>query len=167
MKKIICAMVLCAILSPACLAEASSTDRFLSNLSDTWDAFLDMAEDAGKGISKWAGESGVTEWAESRARDIAAWAKESGLTDWAANAHDAVTTWFDETGIAGWAEGTSREIQTFIEENRPAIEAWLAEAGQDVREAWATLVNADRHTDAEVGQAYATVTESLGEMAEE
>lgn len=152
------------MLLPVCRAE-SSTDRFLSSFSDTWDSFLDMAEDAGKGAAMWAEESGVTEWVEGKARDIAAWAQENGLTDWAKETLSELTTWFDETGIAEWTSATSREIQSFVEENRPAIEAWLTEAGQEVRKAWDTLVNADQHTEQEVKSAYEAVTDSLKEAA--
>ena len=164
MKRIIIVLILFAMLVPICKAE-SSTDRFLSQISDTWDSFLDMAKDAGKGAAKWAEESGVTEWAEGKANDIAVWAKENGLTDWAQETLSDLTTWFDETGITEWASNTSQEFQTFIEKNRPAIEAWLTEAGHEVREAWDTLVNADQHTGQELKAAYETVTESLGEAA--
>ena len=65
----------------------------------------------------------------------------------------------------GVATSTTQEFQTFIEENRPAIEAWLTEAGQEVRDAWDTLVNAGQHTEQELEAAYETVTESLEEAA--
>jgi hypothetical protein len=163
MKCIITVLILCVMLVPICKAE-SSTERFLSNLSDTWDSFLDMAEDAGKDATKWAEGSGVTEWAKGKANDIAVWAKENGLTDWAQETLSDLTAWFDETEITGWASNTSQEFQVFIEENRPAIEACLTEAGQEVREAWDTLVNADQHTEQEMEAAYETVMESLGEV---
>ena len=152
MKCIITVLILCVMLVPICKAE-SSTERFLSNLSDTWDSFLDMAEDAGKDATKWAEGSGVTEWAKGKANDIAVWAKENGLTDWAQETLSDLTAWFDETEITGWASNT-----------RPAIEACLTEAGQEVREAWDTLVNADQHTEQEMEAAYETVMESLGEV---
>ena len=120
MKCIITVLILCVMLVPICKAE-SSTERFLSNLSDTWDSFLDMAEDAGKDATKWAEGSGVTEWAKGKANDIAVWAKENGLTDWAQETLSDLTAWFDETEITGWASNTSQEFQVFIEENRPAI----------------------------------------------
>ena len=164
MKRTIAIFILCLILVPVCNAE-SSTDRFLSNLSDTWDSFLNMAEDAGKGVAQWVKDTGVTEWVEGKANDIAAWAKENGLTDWAQETLSNLTTWFDETGITEWATSTTQEFQTFIEENGPAIEAWLTEAGQEVRGAWDTLVNAGQHTEQELEAAYETVTESLEEAA--
>lgn len=162
MKRIALILALCLSLSPVCIAE-SSTDRFLSDLSDTWGSFLDMVGDAGKGISEWAEESGVTEWVEGKVDDLAAWAKENGLADWANDTLGQLTTWFDETGISEWATDTSRKMQAFVEENRPAIESWLAEAGQEVREAWDTLVNADQHTGQELEEAYETVAKSLEE----
>ena len=165
MKRIVSIIMICLILSPACFAETSSTDRFLSNLSETWDSFLDMASDFGKGVSSWAEESGVNEWLGNTASDVSAWTKEVGLTDWADSTLKELNTWFEESGISEWAAGTSQEIQTFIEQNRPAVEAWLAEAGQEVRKAWDTLVNADAHTEEELEAAYETVVKSLEEAA--
>ena len=165
MKQIALVLILCLALSSAGLAEASSADRFLSNLSDTWDSFLDMAEDAGDSVTQWADESGVTEWAENAASDLADWARENGLTDWAEGALKDLSAWFDEAGIADWATATSERLRAFAEENRPAVEAWLAQAGAEVREAWDTLMDADAHTDAEIQSACETVSESLGQMA--
>lgn len=166
MKKFSLILVLCLALSPVSLAEPSSADRFLSSLSDTWDAFLDMTEDAGKGVVQWAEDSGVAEWAEGAVNDVSAWFRENGLTDWARDTLDSLKTWFDESGIAEWAEGTSEEIQAFIEKNRPVIEAWLTEAGQEVRKAWDVLIHADRHTKEEVEAARGIVEESLQEAAD-
>lgn len=155
MKRILSILILFITVLPVCKAE-SSTDRFLSSLSDTWNAFLDMAEDAGKGAAKWG---------EEKVSDIAAWARENGLTDWAQQTLNDLTAWFDEAGISDWASDTSREVQSFIEDNRPAIEAWLTEAGQSVREAWDTLVNPDQHTAQELEAAYDIVVSSLEEAA--
>ena len=166
MKRMICVLVICLMLSSACIAEQSSTDRFLSGLSDTWGAFLDMAQDAGNGVSRWAEESGVTGWIEGAVGDVTAWADDNGLTDWAKGALNDVQTWFDDTGITDWANGTSREIQAFIDENRPAVEAWLAQAGQDVRAAWDTLVEPDGHTEEEIEAAYEVVVDSLEDAAD-
>lgn len=161
MKRIALILALCVALSPACLAETSSTDRFLSSLSETWDAFLGMAEDAGNGVSRWVEESGVVEWAEGAVNDLSAWAAENGLNDWAENTLTALKTWFDESGLAEWTAQTSEEVQAFVEENRATIEAWLAEAGDQVRSAWDTLLDAGAHTPEEVREAYETVAESL------
>lgn len=165
MKRIAILLIVCLMLSPAALAQTSSTDRFLSGLSQTWNAFLDMAGDAGRDASRWAEESGITGWVDGAASDISAWAKESGLTDWAETTLTNLTGWLDESGIAGWAEDTSRNLQAFIDENRPAIEAWLAGAGEEVRHAWDTLVNPNGHTAQDLEAAYDIVTESLEEMA--
>ena len=124
MKKLIFILILCIALSPACLGEEepkSSADEFLDNLSKTWDSFVNMANDAGQGVSDWADKNGVTEWTSE----------------------------------------ASKNIQTFVEENKPAIEAWLNAAGEEVAHAWDTLVNADQHTQQEVKEAYQVVTESL------
>ena len=160
MKRFISVFVICIMLSSVCSAE-SPADRFMAGLSDTWGAFRDMTEEAGRDAARLAEESGVTEWVEKKANDISAWVKENGLTDWAQGTLNNLKTWFDETGIREWATGTSKDIQAYIEENRPAIEAWLSEAGQSVRDAWDTLVNADQHTSEEVQDAYGIVVQSL------
>lgn len=161
MKRIALMLALVLALAPACLAEGSSADRFVSSLSETWNAFVDMARDAGDDVARWAEDSGVAEWAQGAADDIAAWAQENGLTDWAQNTADALSAWFDESGLKEWASDTAGEFTAFVEENRPAIEAWLAGAGEEVRHAWDTLTNSGDHTAEEVQQAYETVAESL------
>ncbi len=166
MKKTATILILCLLLSPACLAE-SSTDQFLSGLSDAWNGLVGMVGDAGDSVSQWAEDSGVAPWLRGAADDISKWASENGLTDWANGALNEVTNWFNESGIAEWTAGASRDIQAFIDENGPAVEAWLNEAGQEVRRAWDTLVSPGQHTQEEVREAYETVTESLGEMAGE
>lgn len=164
MKQIAWILVFGMVLSPACLAETSSADRFLSNLSDTWDSFLDMTGDAWQDVTDWAEESGVADWVEGATQSASEWARENGLTDWANDALQSIGAWYQASGISEWSAEASQRIQVYIEENRPAIEAWLAEAGQEVREAWNTLVNPDRHTKAELEKAYETVTESLEEI---
>lgn len=164
MKKLIFILILCIALSPACLGEEepkSSADEFLDNLSKTWDSFVNMANDAGQSVSDWADKNGVTEWAQGAVDDLTAWAQESGLTDWADATLKDITAWFDESGVAEWTAETSKNVQTFVEENKPAIEAWLNAAGEEVAHAWDTLVNADQHTRQEVEEAYQVVTESL------
>ena len=161
MKRTILILVICLVLSPVCFAEATPGEQFLSNLSATWDSFLDMAEDAGNSVSEWANESGVTEWVEGAVNDVAAWADESGLTAWAQGALEDISTWVDDTGLAEWAQGVSAQTQALIERNRPAVEAWLAQAGEDVVQAWNTLVNAEEHSQEEVQEALEIVTESL------
>ena len=166
MKKITTILILCLLLSPACVAE-SSADQFLSGLSDAWNGLLGMVGDAGNDVAQWAEDSGVAPWIRGAADDISAWAQENGLTDWANDALDEVKSWFDESGIPEWTAGASRDIQAFIDENRSGVEAWLNAAGEEVRRAWDTLVNPTQYTQSEVKEAYETVTESLGEMAGE
>ena len=162
MKRIALILVLCMALAPVCHAdESSAAGRFWGGISQAWDALVDMAEDAGESISGWVEDSGVAEWVETTVNDLAAWAKENGLTEWAQNTLTALTTWFDESGLKEWTSKTAEEFKAFVEENRPAIEAWLAQAGEDVRAAWDTLTDADHHTPEEVQKAYETVTESL------
>lgn len=161
MKKIAWILVICMALAPACLAETSAVDRFAGGISQAWDALMDMAGEAGESISGWVEDSGVAEWVENTVNDLGAWAQENGLTDWAQNTLTELTTWFDESGLKEWTSKTAGEFQAFVEENRPAVEAWLAQAGEDVRAAWDTLTDADHHTPEEVQKAYETVTESL------
>lgn len=155
MKKLSVLLMLCLMLSFAALAEAdepSSADRFLSNLSDTWDSFLDMADDAGKDAA---------EWVEGKVGDLTAWARESGLTDWARDTLNEFTAWVDEAGITNWAAEKAQDLRAFVDENRPAVEAWLTHAGAEVRDAWNILMDAGRYTAEEVQQAYETVAASL------
>ncbi len=155
------ALVFCLALSPACLAEPSSSDEFLSNLSKTWDSFLDMAGDAGKEAADWAVDSGLADWAGGAASDLSAWAEEAGLTEWAQDALSEVSEWYAQSGITEWAQDTADGLRAVIEENRPAVEAWLREAGEEVRLAWDTLTHPDGHTQREVEDAYEAVVESL------
>ena len=161
MKRIALILILCFACSAAGLAETSSADEFLSNLSKTWDSFLVMTQDAGESVSDWMSDVGITEWAEGAAQDISAWAKEAGLTDWAGQALEDITSWYQQTGITEWAQGAAEQVQAFVDENGPAIEAWLKGAGEDVRDAWNTLVHPEGRTEDEVQAAYETVVESL------
>ena len=168
-KKSILILVFLLMLLSFAFAESepqSSTDRFLSNLSDTWDSFLDMAGDAGNRVSGWMEESGVTDWVENKIGDISAWAKENGLTDWAENALNDLATLVDESEITEWATEQAQEIRAYIDENRPAVEAWLEEAGKEVRNAWDILMDAGRYSAEEVRKAYETVAESLKEAGQ-
>lgn len=157
MKRIALILTLFLTLSPACLAQGSHLDDFLSGVSQSFSALQGMASDAGQAVTDWANDSGVAEWAEGAARDIYAWASDSGLVEWAQGALDDITAWADDNGLTDLAH----EVQAFIEDNGPAVEAWLAQAGEDVRQAWDTLVNADEHTQQELQDAYDTVVESL------
>lgn len=74
--------------------EASAAE-FLSNLSDTWDSFLNMAGEAGKSVSQWTEGTGVTERVEKAAGDLSAWAEESGLKSWAESAIDDFSAWLE------------------------------------------------------------------------
>lgn len=142
---------------------SSHADDFFAGLSQAWGGLLGMASDAGQAVSEWADESGVTEWAEGAKNDITAWANESGITEWAEDASKSVSDWFRDSGVTEWAEGTAADLQAFVEENGPAVEAWLAQAGEDVKQAWNTLVNAEEHTEEELQEAYETVVQSAVE----
>lgn len=161
MKRIAVMLIICIVLSPVCLAESSHTDDFFAGLTQTWGALVGMAEDAGQAVSDWADQSGVTQWAEDAAQGVTTWLQDSGVTEWAEGAVNDISAWFQSSGITEWTEGAARDIQAFIDENGPAVEAWLAQAGEDVKQAWNTLVNADQHTEEEVKEAYETVVEAL------
>lgn len=158
MKRII--LVLCFLLASAALAEASSpADDFYAGLSQAWNGLLGMADEAGQAASDWMDESGVKEWAEGAANDVSAWFQEAGLTEWADGAIGDISAWFE--GAGAWTQETAANLQAFIDENKPAVEAWLVQAGEDVKSAWDTLTNPDGHTEAEVQEAYETVIDSL------
>ena len=161
MKKLISILIVCMILVPVSLAESTHTDDFLSGLSQAWGGLLGMAEDAGKSISSWADESGVTGALEDAGKSINAWADESGVTAWANTALSDLQTWANDSGFNEWAENVSTETQKLIDENRPAVEAWLEQTGQEARNAWDTLLNAEDHTQEEVSSAMETLTEAL------
>ena len=153
--------------APACIAESaaepSHLDDFLGNLGKTWDSFLNVAGDAGNAVASWAEDAGVTAWVEGAVNDVTAWADESGVSAWAQGALEDISAWADESGLSEWAQNISAEPQALFERNRPAVEAWLAQAGEDVKQAWNTLVNADQHTTEEVKDAYDAVIDSLEE----
>ena len=160
-KRILALCALLALAAPACLAESSNAEDFLGNLGDTWNSFLGMVGDAGKAVTDWADESGVTGWIDGAVKDVSNWASDSGLADWAQAALDGVSAWAEDIGVTEWAQRISADTQALFEKNRPAVEAWLAQAGEDVRAAWDTLTDADHHTPDEVQHAYETVAESL------
>ncbi len=161
MKRFALVLALCFALFPVCRAEASSTDRFLSSLSETWDSFLGMAEDAGKGVSRWA---------EGALEDLSDWYGESGVAEWAQGALADLNSWYELSVVGQWTRDAAEDIRSFVEENRPAVEAWLEGAGEEVRRAWDTLTHPQARTREEVDQAYETVVKSLesaGNLAED
>ena len=167
MKRIILILILTLSLSTVARAETSSTDELLENLSKTWNSLVKVAEENSKSISEWAEKSGVKEWAEGAIDDVNAWIAGGGLSEWADNALSELSAWANAYGFSEWAEQASGSLQAFIDKNGPAIEAWLQQAGQEVTDAWNTLVNASAYSDAEVEQAYQTVTEALADAAKE
>ena len=120
MKRTALILILCLILSPAALAEASHADDFIDGLTHAWNGLVGMTQDAADGISAWADDSGFNEWAQN----------------------------------------VSQQVQAIIDENGPAVEAWLKSAGEEVRRAWDTLTHAEQHTEEEVKDALETVAEA-------
>ncbi len=165
MKRIALILILTLTLSlfTTALAETSSTDELLENLSKTWNSLVKVAEEKSKDISEWAEKSGVKEWAEGAISDVNAWLEGSGLSDWAEYTLSELTAWADAYGLNEWAEQAGDSLQAFIEANGPAIEAWLQQASQEVTDAWNTLVNSSAYSDAEVEKAYQTVTDALAD----
>ena len=164
-------------------AGTSNAEDFLSNLGKTWNSFVGMVGDAGQSVSNWANDSGVTDWVNGAAdsvsnwandsgvtdwfngavSDVAAWAYDSGVVDWAQGALDSFSAWAGDASLNEWVQNVSAQAKALIDENGPAVEAWLAQAGQDVAQAWNTLVNADDHPAEDVRQAYVTVVDALEE----
>lgn len=165
MKRIVLILILTLSLATTALAETSSTDELLDNLSKTWNSLVKVAEESGKSISEWTEKSGVKEWAEGAISDVNAWIVGSGLAEWAQDTLSELNAWADAYGISEWAEKAGESMQAFIDENGPAIEAWLQQASQEVTDAWNTLVNSSAYSDAEVKKAYQTVTEALADAA--
>ena len=166
MKRIALTLVLALALSGTALAEASAADDFLANLSKTWDSFVRMTDEAGKGISEWAEKSGVKQWAEGAANDVNTWFNNSGLSEWAQGALSEINGWIDQSGIREWTQQTAVEFQAFVDKNGPAIEAWLQQAGQEVATAMNMLTDPEGHTQTELQQAYQTVSEALAEASQ-
>lgn len=167
MKRIVLILIICLSLSTVGLAESSSTDELLENLSKTWDSLVKVAEENSRSVSDWAEKSGVKEWAEGAIDDVNAWIAGGGLSVWADDALSELSAWADAYGFSKWAEQASDSLRTFIDENGPAIEAWLQQASQEVTDAWNTLVNSSAHSEAEVKAAYQTVTEALTDAAKQ
>lgn len=161
MKRRILILALCLLLGASGLAEASSADDFFANLGKTWDSFVAMTDEAANSVSAWADESGVTAWFDEAGRNLSDWFGGSGLGEWAGQALGGLQTWANDTGLAQWAENVAAETEKLVEQNRPAVESWLNQAGEDVKRAWDTLVNAGQHSQAEVEAALETVTEAL------
>jgi len=161
MKRIILILILTLSLSTVARAETSSTYELLENLSKTWNSLVKVAEENSKSISEWAEKSGVKEWAEGAIDDVNAWIAGGGLSEWADNALSELSAWANAYGFSEWAERASGSLQAFIDKNGPAIEAWLQQAGQEVTDAWNTLVNSSAYSEAEVKKAYQTVTDAL------
>ena len=102
---------------------------------------------------------------EDAGKSINAWVEESGLKSFLNDAGNSISAWADESGFNEWAQNVSAETQKLIEKNRPAVEAWLAQAGEDVKNAWNTLINAGEHTREEIEAALETVNDALNDAA--
>lgn len=161
MKRIVLILILALSLTTTALAETTSTDELLDNLSKTWNSLVKVAEENGKNVSEWVEKSGVKEWAEGAIGDVNAWIEGGGLSDWAQETLSELSAWADAYGFSEWAEQAGDSLQAFIDANGPAIEAWLQHASQEVTDAWNTLVNSGAYSDAEVKKAYQTVADAL------
>ena len=151
MKKILILSIILS-LSLAAAAESTPAEDFLENLGKTWDSFTVMVEDAAESAKQWAEESEVKSWFEGAGKTFTDWA-DTTLTD--------LQSWADDSGFRAWTEEVTRQAQQLLEENGPAVEAWLKKAGEEVTEAWNTLLDAAEHDKAQVEEALKTVTESL------
>lgn len=161
MKPIPVMLSLCLMLAPVAVAESSPVDDFFAGLSQARDGLIGMAGDAAQSVTQWADESGVSKWLGSTVDSVSAWAKESGVTEWAQSALNDAAVWADSTGMTQWAQDIEAQMKTMMEENGPAVEAWLKEAGEEVNRAWKVLSNADQHTVKEVREALQTLAGAL------
>ena len=143
MKRFFISMLLCLTLAVPGMAEEapSPTDEFLSNLSATWSSFVSMTEEAANNVTQWI--NGIE------------------LPDWAEQARQSIEGWYNESGLSEWTQEASEEFQVFIRENRPAVEAWLSQAGEEVAKAWNTLANPSGATKKQLERAYNTVIEAM------
>ena len=137
-------------------ARSTYADNFFSGLSQAWDDLRGMADDAGQAVSAWANESGVAGALENAGESISAWA-DTALSD--------MQSWAEDSGLSEWAQNVSAETKKLIEKTRPAVEAWLEQAGEDVKNAWNTLINAEDHTRKEIEEALETVNDALNDAA--
>ena len=144
----LCAMlclVLCIALFPACLGEeASSSEQFLSGLSQAWDGLLGMAADTGKDVSEWAEETGIADQVRDTAQDISEWADNFGLTKWAKSMWEDALSLYEESGAVEWVETASGEVRDLVEENRPAVESWFQEVGKGAAMVWDRMLHPNR-----------------------
>ena len=113
MKKLAVLLALCLALCPVGLAEEkpSAADEFLSNLSKTWDSFLDMTVEAGKGVAQWAQDSGVTQWAQETAEGVSQWAQDTAKD------------------VMNWAGETAQNVREYMNEKGPEINDWVQRNG--------------------------------------
>lgn len=160
MKKMIA--LVCALLClSGCLAESSNADDFLENLSNTWNSFLGMTQDAANSVSEWADNNGVTQWFNDTGDSIANWANENGVTQWLEETRDNAVNWYNQSGIPEWAEEAARDVTAFIDENRPAAERMLQQAGEVIARAWNTVAHPESYTTEEVARAYKALSDSI------
>lgn len=157
MKRILIALLLCVAIATPCLAEApsptevpsSAADEFLTNLTATWNSLVKLGEETVDNVANWVNN------------DLANWVK-NDLPAWADNAAKSIQSWIGDADK--WTQEAAAKLQTFVEQNGPAVEAWLNQASADVQKAWETLNNPNAHTGEEVQQAYDTVMDTLQEV---
>ena len=163
MKRIAVILTICLLLAPASLAETTSpADDFISGLSQAWAGLKGMVGEATQAAAEWADDSGITEWMDGAVNDVSAWLQDFDLSAWVGNAGATISTWFESAGA--WTGEAAANLQDFIEANEPAVDAWLNQAGENVKAAWETLASPQTHTQQEVLEAYETVVESLEEV---
>lgn len=157
MKRILIALLLSIVIVTPCLAEApsstaapsSAADEFLTNLSATWNSLVKLGEETANNVVNWVNN------------DLDNWLK-NDLPAWADNAAKSIQSWIGEADK--WTQDAAAKLQAFVEQNGPAVEAWLNQAGEDVQKAWETLNNPNAHTQEEVEQAYDAVMNTLQEV---
>ncbi len=157
MKRILIALLLSIVVAMPCLAEepsptaepSSTADEFLANLTATWNSLVKLGEETANNVTNWLNN------------DLADWVK-NDLPDWADNAAKSIQSWIGDADK--WTQEAAARLQAFVEQNGPAVEAWLNQAGTDIQKAWETLNNPSAYTKDEVEQAYDTVMDNLQEV---
>ena len=150
MKRILISLLLCSLIATPGLAESTSSaaDDFLANLSATWDSLVQLGGEAVDSASNWINN------------DLPYWIN-NDLPIWADSASQSIQAWLDDAGK--WTQDAAANLRTFVDENRPAVEAWLSQAGDRFQRAWEVLTSPEGYSSTEVQDAYTTVMDALKE----
>ncbi|MBQ8110988.1 MAG: hypothetical protein IJ124_12590 [Clostridia bacterium] len=162
MKKTLLLIAICLALFSTCMAETARAEDFFSGLSNAWNSFVSTAENAVNNVSDWVSSGGITQWADQAGKDISQWADQASkdVTQWANQAGQNISQWVQGSPtVESWYKQSG--IPEWVEQNRPAVEAWIAGAGEDISRAWNTVVNPSGHTQAEIESARKVIQDAM------